>query len=159
MKRLFSSVLCVLCFIIGIYLLVDGISIGGKAKHKRILDMSVEDRANYLIDNCKTLTYEEIARNPDNFKNDLVVFTGEVIQVQDSILLVNVTYNGDEYYSYYTDTVYVKYKFADNLKILDGDIITLYGEILGEKDYISVLGQKMTVPQIVVYYAVLNEKK
>lgn len=160
MKKALSLIISIVICVVGFYLFFSGLSgiIGGeKAEHKEILEMTVEDRAKFLRENCKTFTYEEVARNPKEHTNELVVFKGEVFQAQDSMLLVNVTHNGDEYYSYYTDTVYAKYNLANELKILDGDIITMYGEFLGEKDYISVLGQKMTVPNIIVYYAELNK--
>lgn len=122
--------------------------------------LSDERMATYLKEDCTTYTYDEIARNPDKHKNEIVALTGEVIQVQELLgtttLLVNVTNEGNEYYSYYTDTVYVNYKYSDELKILDGDIITMCGKLQGEESYLSVLGQVITVPSIEVYYAVLN---
>ena len=100
--------------------------------------LSEERMTKYLKEECKTYTYEEIARNPDKHKNEIVTLTGEVIQVQELLgtttLLVNVTKEGNEYYSYYTDTVYVNYKFSDELKILNGDIITMCGVFC--KDFI-----------------------
>ena len=123
--------------------------------------LSDERMAKYLKEDCTTYTYDEIARNPDKHKNEIIALTGEVIQVQELLgtttLLVNVTNEGNEYYSYYTDTVYVNYKYSDELKILNGDIITMCGKLQGEHTYLSVLGQLITVPSIEVYYAVLNE--
>jgi hypothetical protein len=123
--------------------------------------LSDERMAKYLEEDCTTYTYDEIARNPDKHKNEIIALTGEVIQVQELLgtttLLVNVTNEGNEYYSYYTDTVYVNYKYSDELKILNGDIITMCGKLQGEESYLSVLGQIITVPSIEVYYAVLNE--
>lgn len=132
----------------------------GETKTAKV-DMSTDDISKYLKENCKTYTYEEIARYPDKYKDKLVVFTGEVLQVQEFLgtttLLVNVTKEGDEYFSYYTDSVYVSYKFTDELKVLEEDIITLYGKMNGEKTYTSVLGALITVPYIEVYYAELNK--
>lgn len=132
----------------------------GDTKTKNV-DMSTADISKYLKDNCKTYTYKEIARNPETYKDDLAVFTGEVIQVQELLgtttLLVNITKEGSEYYTYYTDSVYVDYKFTDELKILNGDIITMYGKLQGEKSYVSVLGQIITTPFVEVYYAELSE--
>lgn len=124
-------------------------------------DMSVNDMATYLKENCKTYDYKEIARYPDKHKGELTTFTGEVVQVQKSvgeaILLVNITKEGDEYFSYYTDSIYVTYKFTDGLKVLEGDIIVMYGESTGEHTYFSVLGQLITVPSYTAYYAELVE--
>ena len=126
-----------------------------------IVDISTEELSEYLKANCKAYTYEEIARTPDKYKGELAVFTGEVIQVQETwgttILRVNITKEGDEYFSYYTDTVYVDYEFTDELKILENDIITMYGELQGEQSYKTVLGQYVTIPSVEVYYAELNK--
>jgi hypothetical protein len=131
----------------------------GKTKTQNVPMTSIE-LSSYLKENCETYTFEEIARNPDTYKGKLAVFTGEVIQVQEvwgtTTVLVNITKAGNEYYSYYTDTVYVNYKYADDLKLLDGDTITMYGELQGEQKYLTVLGQYVSVPLITVYYAELN---
>jgi hypothetical protein len=131
----------------------------GKTKTETI-DMSTNDMSKYLKSKCKTYAYEEIARNPDTYKDKLAVFTGEVIQVQEVLgtttLLVNITKEGDEYYTYYTDTVYVNYEFTDELKLLEGDIITMYGKLQGERSYLTVLGQYVSAPFIEVYYAELK---
>lgn len=101
---------------------------------------------------CKTYTYEEIARNPDKYEKSLAKFTGEVIQVLkngDEIQMrVNVTYN--EFY--YTDTVFVFYNVKNKTNLLEGDIITMYGELRGTQEYESILGQEISIPRIYVKY-------
>ena len=123
-------------------------------------DMTDTEVENYLKENCNTFTYEEMARYPDEHKGELVVVTGNVIQVQElwgeTILLVNVTEVGNEYYSYYKDTVYINYEFSDGLKVLEDDIITLYGELNGEETYTTVLGSANTIPRLEIYYAELG---
>lgn len=122
-------------------------------------DMSTEDIAEYLKERCQTYTFEEIARYPEEHKGELAVFTGEVSQVVEgsnsTTLLVSITKEG-EYFSYYTDSVYVEYEFSDVLKVLEGDVITMYGELQGEKTYRTVLGASRTIPLITVYYAELQ---
>lgn len=124
------------------------------------VDMSTEDIKTYLKANCSTYTYEQIARYPDEHKGKLVVFTGSVFQVQELLgtttLMVQYTKVDNEYFAYYEDNVYVDYKYKDGLKVLEGDIITLYGVLEGEKTYVSVLGQVINVPLIKVYYAELS---
>ncbi len=164
MKRALTLIFASLLIVVGVWQFIDGMSgiLGGDdRKQTEISEMSTEEKAEYLKEKCVSLTYEEAARNPDDHKNELVVFTGEVAQVENSskkpVLLVKVTRAGGEYYSSYTDSVYVKYEFADELKLLEGDIVSLYGEFLGEKDYTSVLGQNITVPYMVAYYAEIVE--
>lgn len=108
---------------------------------------------------CKSLKYEEFFRNSSDYINVPVYFKGEVVQVidQDSkgaTLRVNVTRKG--YYStWYTDTVYVKYDNSDDIdvvKILEDDIIQLWGVGAGDISYTSVLGASITIPAVKAYY-------
>lgn len=115
----------------------------------------VETKDEY-ISKCETFTYKEIARNPNNYKGKRAKFTGEVIQVQegynnDVVLRVNVT-KGE--YGIWEDTIWVDYQYTDSneSKILEDDIITIYGEIQGQKSYTSILGSQVTLPQISANY-------
>lgn len=109
---------------------------------------------------CKKYSYSKIARSPGEYKGKLAKFTGEVIQVQQTKLLgklfytlrVNVTKKGS-YYKYYTDTVYVTYTASETApRILEDDIITMYGVLEGEKTYTTVLGASMTIPSFDAKY-------
>lgn len=124
-------------------------------------DISVEEMATYLKETCVSYDFEEIARYPSAHNGEYTVFTGEVIQVMESagitILRVNITNTGNEYYSYYTDTIYVTYKFSDGLKVLEGDIITMWGKSTGEESYTAIFGQTITIPSFTAYYAELNQ--
>ena len=110
-------------------------------------------------DSCQTYTFKEIARNPDNYVNKKVKFTGEVIQVSEGWfnsveIRMNVTKNE---YDWYDDTIYCKYKYADGeSKILEGDIITIYGICEGDYTYVSVFGVNITLPSINVKYVEIN---
>lgn len=101
---------------------------------------------------CKTYTYDEIARNPDKYEKSLAKFTGEVIQVLkdgDEIQMrVNVTCED----FYYTDTVFVFYNASNKTNVLEGDIVTMYGELRGMQEYESVLGQEISIPRIYVKF-------
>ena len=99
---------------------------------------------------CNTISYDDIAREPDKYKKSKVKFTGQVIQVQESgsdiVLRINVT-KGE--YDNYKDTIWVNYKYsADEKKILEKDIVNLWGEVQGSKSYESVLGGQITIPEI-----------
>ena len=111
-------------------------------------------------DDCEAYTFDQIARNPDNFKGTNVKLTGEVIQVVYSsnyvTLRVNITEKGT-YTTYYTDTIYVTYyPSAGEDKILEDDIITLYGTSLGDYTYTSVLGAPVNLPWIHAKYLTIN---
>ncbi len=108
------------------------------------------------INKCNNFTYKEIARNPNNYKGKRAKFTGEVIQVQEGynnnvVLRVNITKGK---YGMWEDTIWVDYKYTNSneSKILEDDIINIYGEIQGQKSYTSILGSQVTLPQINAKY-------
>ena len=106
-------------------------------------------------DSCKTYKYKEIARNPDKYVGKNVKFTGEVMQVSEGwfnsvTILLQVTKNE---YGWYEDTVYCNYTYKDGEdKILEDDIITIYGTCEGDTSYISVLGSSITIPEVNIKY-------
>ena len=108
---------------------------------------------------CKTYKYKDIARNPNNYEGKKAKFTGKVIQVQEgtleTVLLVDVT---KDKYGYYDDTMYVTYFPSSDYesRILEDDIITIYGELAGIKTYETVLGASVSIPQIDAKYIVIN---
>lgn len=103
---------------------------------------------------CKSISYDSLARDPDKYEYDMVKFTGRIIQVMDSEsyveLRINVTNDG---YGYYDDTVYVTYMYEDgDTKFLEDDIVTFYGTYFGLYTYESVLGASITIPEVFARY-------
>lgn len=105
--------------------------------------------------NCtKPKTCEEIARNPDTYLGKPAKLQGEVIQSMpegDSYTLrVNIT-PGQYYWS---DTILVTYtkQEAGESNILEDDIVTMYGTLMGTYTYESVMGASITVPLLVAKY-------
>lgn len=101
-----------------------------------------------------------MARNPEKFKGTNVKLTGEVVQV------IYVTYSVDlrvnitkkrSYSTYYTDTVYITYTPKEGEdKILEKDIITIYGTSQGDYSYTSAIGAPITLPLIYGKYIERN---
>lgn len=109
---------------------------------------------------CKQMTYKDLSRNPDKYKGQKLTFTGEVIQVledehflDDNItvdLRINVT--KDEY-DFWDDTIYATVELPKGSdRILEDDIITIWGECDGKYTYDSVLGSSVTLPKISIKY-------
>lgn len=114
-----------------------------------------------FIKECQPYTYKEIARNPDNYKGKSAMFEGKVVQTMESgdkvVMRVDVTKEANEYASggyLYSDTVYVEYtrKSDKESRILEDDIINMYGTLNGTKSYDSVLGGKITLPYVIAEY-------
>lgn len=112
-------------------------------------------------ENCQSFTYEQIARNPDKVKGKNAKLVGKVVQVMtdnnSTNLRVNITKTGT-YSTYYTDTIYVVYhpKSGED-KILEDDIITIYGTLQGDCTYTTVLGANITIPNIEAKYITINK--
>ena len=124
---------------------------------------AAEEKANYK-NSCVVYKYDELARNPSAMKGKPVKVTGKVIQSMKSTygnsvtLRVNITKTGSSYYTYYTDTVYVTYTYPDSSaeRILEDDIITIYGDSTGETSYQSTLSGTVTIPSIDAKYIERN---
>lgn len=116
--------------------------------------------------NCKTLSFKDLSRNPDKHKGEKLKYTGKVIQVQEDEhwlddnttvdLRINVT--KDEY-GLWNDTIFATVELPKNAdRILEDDIITIWGECDGKYSYTSVLGSDVTLPKInIEYYSVKSK--
>lgn len=98
------------------------------------------------------ISYEQLARSPTAYAGQLVTFRGKVVQaVQgglDYALRVNVSRGK---YDIWQDTIYVDYRAASGRepRILDNDVVQLWGEFAGIKSYKAVLGQTIQIPHVV----------
>lgn len=105
--------------------------------------------------NCGTVNYTDVARNPNNYIGESVVFKGKVVQIQENgnnvILRVNVT-EGE--YGIWDDTLYIEYKrkSENESRILEDDIITVYGKMNGIKNYQAVMGNQISIPYLLAEY-------
>ena len=120
-------------------------------------NMSKED----YIASCEEYTYEEIARNAESFVGKKVKFKGEIQQVVydsedgSSEYLISVT---EDEFEFWTDNIYVTLVAKENdSKFLDFDIVTFYGEVSGEEEYTSILGENIVIPSVTAVYMNLEK--
>lgn len=112
----------------------------------------------YIV-TCIELPYEDVARNPNKYIDTNAVFTGKVVQVQENnnniMFRVDVTKNA---YGIWSNTIYVDYrrKTENESRILENDIITIYGKMNGIKNYTSVMGNQISIPHIIAEYIDIN---
>lgn len=113
------------------------------------------DAATQYKEQCAAYKYKTIARNPNDYKGKQAKFTGKVVQIEEvwgsSVLRVNVT--KDEYGAW-DDTIYVEYtpKSEGESRILENDVITMYGKLDGIKSYTTVLGSEVSIPYLKAQY-------
>lgn len=104
---------------------------------------------------CGVVAYNEIARNPNDYIGQKAYFKGKVVQAQENgkkvVLRINTTQGQ---YGLWDDTIYVDYNRKDDneSRILEDDIVTVYGEIKGIKAYQAVLGNQISIPHIKAEY-------
>ena len=93
-----------------------------------------------------TVTYDNLARNTESYGGQTIQVRGTVIQVVEGswdttvTLLVRVE-DGN--------IVLVRYKGA---RVLDNDVIDLYARVEGRTSYTTVLGAKLTVPELTALF-------
>jgi len=152
-KKPFWQKLIVVLVIIGVLTIVariynnGNISNGNTSTSKKLSVPKDE-----YITLCQTYTYDEIARNPDTYKGKPSRFTGKVKQVIESGKNITLRISIGEYYL--TDIIWVDYiKSNENeTRILDDDMVTVFGDLNGLKSYKATLGNTITIPWLKAYY-------
>ena len=124
-------------------------------------ELSAEEIEQQFKDKCTVYSYETIARDPESYNGTYGCYTGKVIQAMESTLYglktdtlrINITKTS---YSY-TDTIYVTYTAStDASRILEDDIVTIWGINKGTTSYETVLGATVTLPMVQAKYLEIN---
>ena len=94
------------------------------------------------------ITYNQLARTPDDYVGKKVKFTGKVIQVIEGSSEVNLRVAVNKNY----DTVLLVFypKTLTKTRVLENDIVTLYGVSQGLHTYKSTMGGDITIPLVKV---------
>lgn len=130
----------------------------GAVVEEETFQMSAEELKDQYAKKCETYTYEQIARDPEKYRGKYAKLTGEVFQVMeggdDYTLLVNIT--KQNYFQ--DDSVYVAYTkhTSDESRILEDDVVTMYGELSGTYTYETVMGAEVTIPLLLAEYIDVN---
>lgn len=101
--------------------------------------------ADYATD----ITYEDLARYPDEHRLKAVALTGEVAQVMktdDGLTQCRIAVNGD-----YDKMIFVEFEAKATEgkgRILENDTIKVYGKSMGLIQYKSVIGQNIEIPAL-----------
>ena len=100
------------------------------------------------------ISYDEIARHPNDYDGELLTFSGEVAQVieGDGTTELRIAVDGD-----YDDIIYGIYdnRILDS-RLLEDDKIQFYGESCGIISYQSTLGATISIPSISIYKIVIK---
>lgn len=94
------------------------------------------------------ISYENLARTPDDYEGEKVKFTGKVVQVIEGTDTVQIRFAAN---SDYDNMIFCEYyKNIVDSRILEGDIITIYGISCGLLSYESTMGGMITIPSVAI---------
>lgn len=145
---------CLLYIILGILVIFILAPAYNRYMEKKNLEDSTSRQSSNRSDYKTDLSYDELARNPQKHKGKLVSFTGSVLQTIEGSSKVQIrlaTKKNDLLDAYYEDIIFCEFSSSIvNGRLLEGDIITVYGECNGTKTYTSVLGNDVTLPFLLV---------
>ena len=123
-------------------------------KDKSELEDSTSKQSTNKADFSTDITYEELARKPDKYKGTMATFTGQVVQVIESSSTTQIrlaTKKSEYLESYFEDIIFCE--FSPDIvsgRVLEGDILTVYGECKGLYKYTALLGNEISVPRMIV---------
>ena len=115
-----------------------------QAEAESLAAKEAEEKAGYETG----ITYDQLARTPDEFEGDKVKFTGEVIQVIEgnNTIQIRLAVNGD-----YDNILFCEYsKDIVESRVLENDTITIYGTSYGLYSYQSTMGGQITIPAVII---------
>lgn len=116
-----------------------------------------ETKQEYIA-SCKEYDYKELLRNPNNYMDKRVYFTGTVLDISES--RNEVTFRIDLYPNKIgTDGfIYVTYfrKDKNESHVLNDDIVTIYGEFKGTEQAYNLLLNEITMPKVTAKYIELQ---
>ena len=120
-----------------------------KEEQERIAKEKAEAEAKEKQGYETGITYDQLARTPDDYKGEKCKFRGKVVQVQesDSLVVMRIAVNGN-----YDNILYVMTtnKALNGERVLENDYITVYGTSAGIYTYTSVMGASISIPSMLV---------
>ena len=111
---------------------------------------------------CESVDYETLARTPENYNGKCLVYNGEIVQIiyanTGSIATLRIAVSTTDDISY-SNMILAEYDMSSSSeRLLEGDLVTIYGNCEGAKSYETVLGAKVTLPYIYIRYVNMYEK-
>lgn len=110
--------------------------------------------AEEYVKSCEIVEYDELARNTTSYVGRDIAYFAKVLQIVQPE-------SGNQYYMRLavSDSFSIEYKdvilatfYADEPNILEGDVISVFGKCKGKESYESVLGEKITLPLMEIWY-------
>lgn len=98
-------------------------------------------------DNCSVISFKKLDKNSIKYYGQSVKFTGKVLEIQEDNDegCIRLATDGD-----YGDVIFISYTGTND--ILEGEKITVYGDIMGDYTYTSQANYEITLPWIYARY-------
>ena len=106
---------------------------------KETFDMTEEEKETWYRKECQKYNYKDLARNPDDYKGKYALFTFEIATVvQEGTapgeLSYYYVYTKGDYWGYWENPMIIAFDTYGQSRLVEGDIITVYGELGGLHD-------------------------
>ena len=125
----------------------------GEVLETETYELTADEKKKLFKKNCQAYSYEQLARYPDDYKDKNGRYHGEVVQAVEENGMWNLRVDITQTTYGYTDTIYVVYIPEDSsARILENDIITIYGVNAGLYSYESIFGAPITLPLVAARY-------
>lgn len=146
-------------WLIIIALILFGLMVAGSGNQYKLSDDAAGMSEDDFKAACQEIDYKDLMRDGDKYKGEKIMVKGEVVQViyesEDGSgeSQYRVSTGQEEYLDgYFDDDIMLYFKRGDCPKLLEEDIVTIYGEASGTETYTTVLGSEVTVPVITAVY-------
>lgn len=94
-------------------------------------------------DKAETIDYKQLDKNANKHAGKYVTYSGEIVQIMEDSGYTNIRLGLDEYN---TDIIFIEYD--NETEFVEGDEVTVYGEMVGNYSYESQAGWTIEVPAI-----------
>lgn len=105
-----------------------------------------------------TVEYDELFRNNEKYIGTTIHFKGQILQTQEILTdnyILRVATKKSSIGNYFEDVIFVNYK---GKRLLEDDIIEVWGKVKGLKSYTAVLGNEVTIPEVNTLHVELSQK-
>jgi len=120
---------------------------------QRAHEAAEQAQKQHYIESAQTVSYAQLNKNPEEYVGKVVSFRGQIFQIQEEAgegnMLLSVTEVTE---GFWDDHVWVN--FSQHVKAAEKDIVTVYGEVTGQKSYKTQIGGETYVPEMTAKYVV-----
>lgn len=124
-----------------------------------VLQEISESREDYIY-SCEEYKYKDILRNPESFKGKRIKIKLQISSVHEESFLQSKYYfaSAENEYGFYGDTYAVYDERENGIKLLESDIIYVYGEIDGTVHTSSLILKSQELVSIKMKYSELIQQ-